>query len=223
MMSRLLVPPLLAATLAGVPLGTAAVPDDVAAWFADTAAGEVTGVEWPVDVEHVTVGAPRPQHRWSTEFLAGEATDTPVTPLEQWVAPYAGDGVPAGTVVAWREEDAVTLAYVDDHAELGKALTDLAPDAVLVEEPMLGAYFSLVDDEVTTLIPGFYQGPSSAPLSTFRPVLAEQLDELVAAAVPEPAPTARWWVPVVWTGLALALLTALAMAGRALWRRSAPA
>lgn len=88
---------------------------------------------------------------------------------------------------------------------------------------MLGAYFSLVDDEVTTLIPGFYQGPSSAPLSTFRPVLAEQLDELVAAAVPEPAPTARWWVPVVWTGLALALLTALAMAGRALWRRSAPA
>ncbi len=222
--SRPLVPLLLAATALGtaLPSGSDEVPDDVAAWFVNEAVGTVTELELPEEYTTVAVGDPRPEHLWSSDFLAGKATDEPLAPLEQWVAPYSGDGVPAGTVAAWREDGVVTFASADENALLGAALTELAPDAVLVEEPMLGAHFAVVDETVTTLVPGFFEGPSTAPLSSFQPVLADQVAEHIAAAVPEPQPD-RWWSPVVWAALGLALVGAVGLVVRAAWRRSSRA
>lgn len=185
------------------------VPDDVAAWFGSDAVAAVTTTREGLDAgpRPVTVGGPHELHLWSEDFRAGSATDVPVTPLEQWIAPYGTDGRPAGSVTAWREEGVVTLAMTDDHAELAAALDGLPAEAFVVHEPMLAAYFALEGGTVTTLVPGFFEGPPAAPVSTFQAGLADQVDGLMGAVAPEPGP--RWWVPVTWAVLAGAVLAAL--------------
>lgn len=198
-----------------VALATAPVPDDVAAWFAEDAAATVSSVGAGTDPGSgrgdVTVGSPHELHQWSREFRAGTQTGTPVTPLEQWVASYLVDGRPAGSVTAWREDGTVTFASADDHVALGAALADLPPGAPLVHEPMLAAYFTLADGEVTTLVAGFYDGAPSAPVDVFQDSLAEQLDGLLGATVTEETGP-RWWVPVTWGALAVAVLGGLGLA-----------
>ncbi len=208
------------ALLGPMTAGDQALPDDVVAWFDEEAAAEAA-TAFDGDAP-ATVGEPRPLHLWSEDFLDGEPTDTPVVATEEWVAPYAVDGTPAGTVVAWREDGVVTFASADDHAELAAALTEEAPaGALIVEEPMLAAHFALDDGTVTTLLTGFYVGPPTAPLDTVQAALAEQVEDLVAAAVPEPGGDGRW-LPLLWGVLGVAFVAAVALAVLSGRRRTAP-
>ncbi len=208
-----------------------AVPADVTAWFTDEAADVVrTTLRDTVVVDPaleprrystVMVGEPRALHAWSEEFRSGAALQPALDPLEEWVAPYFGDGEPGGAVVAWREEGVVTLAVLDDNARLAAALTELPPRGQVVTEPMLGAHFGLLDDTVLTLSRGrVAELPAELPLDRFQAVLVGTLDELVPAG--EPEPRSRPWLPVTAALTAAAAAVAGALALRRAWRRTAP-
>jgi len=192
--------------LAGVLLGllatpgadTPPVPDDVAAWFAAHGGTAATTAAEGLDVEaagRAAVGGAFPLHLWSESVRAGEPEPDPVVPREEWVAAYSRDGTAAGTLVAWRVDGEVALASVDDHAELAAALTPLPAGSLVVEEPLLGAFFAIRDEEVTTLVPGFFEGPRTAPLAAFSESLAAQLEGLVGGGG-EPEQEGRGWLLV---------------------------
>ncbi|WP_152192140.1 hypothetical protein [Georgenia satyanarayanai] len=191
---------LLGVTLLGLLAGAGTdgppVPDDVAAWFAEHAAttAMTAGLTEEADGP-AAVGGVFPLHRWSEAVRTGEPTEVPLVPREEWVAAYSRDGAPAGTLVAWRDAGGVTLASIDDHAELAEALAALSAGSPVVEEPMLGAFFTILDEEVTTLVPGFYEGPRTAPLVTFSETLTAQLEGMVGGAA-EPEPEGGRWLPV---------------------------
>lgn len=167
------------------------VPDDVAAWFAEHGSTAATTAGADLAEGDVTLGGVFPLHLWSEPVRTGAPAADPVVPREEWVATYSRDGAPAGTLVAWRDDGEVTFASIDDHAELAAALATLPPGSPVVEEPMLGAFFTIRDGEVSTLLPGFYEGPPAAPLATFSQTLAAQLDGMVGGAA-EPEEGGRW-------------------------------
>lgn len=185
---------MLLALLAVVGAAAPTVPDDVAAWFADHASSTAAtvGADLTDEAEGpVTVGGAFPLHLWSEPVRTGEPTTDPVVAREEWVAAYTRDGAPAGTLVAWRDDDEVSFASIDDHTELAAALATLPAGSPVVEEPMLGAFFTIRDDEVTTLVPGFYEGSRTAPLAAFSQTLAAQLERMVGGAA-EPQERGRW-------------------------------
>lgn len=218
----LLLPGMLLGLVAGA--GATAVPDDVAAWFAEQGSATATtaGAELDEDAGGpAAVGGPFPLHLWSETVRTGGPGQDPVVAREEWVAPYSRDGAPTGTLVAWREDGQVTFASIDDHAELAAALATLPAGSLVVEEPVLGAYFAVLDGEVTTLVPGFYEGPPTAPLAAFSASLAAQLEGLVGGAA-EPPQDGRGWLPLAGgVGAALVAVGGVWVARR--WRATSGA
>lgn len=213
---------LLVAALAGTAAGSE-VPPDIAAWFDQQAAATVQEIsrdlvvldEAPPQYRTLEVGRPRALHAWSADFRAGDATAAPTEPVGEWAAPYLGDGAPAGMVVAWHEDGAAALAYVDDAAELAAAVAKLPDDALLVQAPELGAHYAIVAGTVHTLHATRYgKTGATVPLATFQEQLAAWFAD-VAGPVHTPAdasPSAALMVGAL-AGGAL-LLTGLLLAVR---------
>lgn len=185
---------LLLAALTGT-AGAGEVPPDIAAWFEHDAAATVLKIsrdlvvidEAPPRYRTVEVGQPRALHAWSADFQAGDPTAAPTEPVGEWAAPYLGDGAPAGLVVAWHEDGAAALAYVDDAADLAGTVAKLPHDAVLVQAPELGAHYALVDGTVHTLHTARYGKTGAAvPLATFQEQLGAWLSD-AAGPAHEPA------------------------------------
>lgn len=215
-----------ATVLLAVAPSVAQVPPDIAAWFEHEAAptliaaardAVVIDEEFrPPRYEEVTIGRPRPMHTWDPEPLAGDPT--PFSALDQWGAPYTGDGQPAGTVVAWYDDGVAAFASADDDVALATALAALPDDAAWVVEPMLGAHFAVVGDEVHTLRMGRQTGDVPVlTLSELREALVAWRAEAARGGVPAPAdvPASRW-LP-----LGLAVLAAGVLAGAVAVRRAA--
>lgn len=193
------------------------LPDDVTEWFTELAAQTVADVR-PVTggtQPQVAAGEPRPLYQWSHEFRHGEPTDEHVAAIDEWIAPFAGGGEPAGVVVAWRHEGEISLAYTEEDADLAAAIAGLPPEALVVHEPVTGAHFAVEDGTVSTLRSSIFPSTEPLPLADFQPVLAEQVAQM---SVPdEPEGGSRRWGPAA--GVVALMVVALLLAAAAARRR----
>lgn len=221
-----------AALLAAAP---PAVPSDVATWFEQDAARTILtttqemvvadDTDRPAAYATVEVGTPRQVHRWAAGLLTGDTSSEPIEPVEEWVAPFDGDGSPGGVVTAWREDGAPTLAVFDDDAELAGALTDLPAAARYVPLLELGVHFAVLDEQVHTLVA---RPPGSAhtaagevhALAELRQALPGWLTAAGQASDPTPSPGSRPWLLPSALGTAVAAVVVLGMLVRRAWRRS---
>lgn len=224
-----------AAVLAAAPspLGAAApeVPQDVADWFTQEAAPTIMATiegmvvvdddERPRAYATVEVGSARQVHRWSDGLVAGDDDASPLTPIEEWVAPFEGDGRPAGVVTAWREDGEATLAQFDDNSGLSRALMELAPEASYVVEPRLHAHFALVGRKVLVLdAPAPTESGDSVALESFAESLPVWLAEAGAASAVEPEPQPRPWIAATVVVAAAGAVVVVGLLIARAWRRT---
>lgn len=223
-----------AALLVSVP---PTVPSDVATWFEQDAATTilttaqemvvVDETDRPTAYAAVEVGEPRQVHLWAAGLLTGHADGEPVEPVEEWVAPFDGDGTPGGVVTAWRQDGTPTLAVFDDDAELAAALTELPSAARYVPLLELGVHFAVLGEQVHTLVARPPGNEYTAPGEVYSlDELRRELPGWLAAAgdasdVTAPVAARPWLLPSV-IGAAVVAALVLGMLLHRAWRRRAP-
>ncbi len=189
---------LLAASPVVVASAAEAVPDDVAEWFANQASvviaetqrTAVTSDDEPVlTYSQVAVGAPRPLTTWSDEYIDGVVDADPTVSLDQWVAPLVEAERPVGVVSAVRAGDrSIALAYFDDNAVVAAGLVALPPDATVVYDGPLDAFFVIRDEVVAPLSSNSTRELSSrAPVDSFQEQLAARYGDVDRDATQPPA------------------------------------
>lgn len=169
------------ATLMVAP-AAAPVPDDVAAFFAESAPDALDGED--------LVGDPPIIHEvftWSPEFLAGDQEASATVSLQEWIAPLERAGTPTGTLSAYRASpsEPATLATTGANAGLSQALLLLPDDARLVHDGPQGAWFSITDDTVAALDDrGLDVLPRPLAIGAFQPQLVERYAALREQSAP---------------------------------------
>ncbi|WP_146086482.1 hypothetical protein [Rathayibacter sp. AY1D1] len=151
-------------SLATAQAATEGIPSDVQAAYSTEALEKLrTADETLVTVDETGVpdfssassfGTPHQVNLWSSDLISGKASNTPTSPLEEWLAPILGpDGEPVGTYRVWRptSDSKAELAGYNDDTELVGALQALSEKSVLVSDPTFEAWYAVSDGSVSAL------------------------------------------------------------------------
>lgn len=109
-------------------------------------------------------------------FLAGEATETPVERANEWTAPIELRGEPLGLATIWINQSTVDPELADfvGDPELATALADVPADAYLVRDSQHDAWFTLVGEDLTLLVPGSTGLDAPTTLAAYQRWLADE-------------------------------------------------
>jgi len=156
--------------LGSVPAGAAiasqgSIPVVVAEYAADPAgllsrlddlAGVGPGGEG-IDFNDTTkIGPLNRVFEFTPQWLAGEETDIPVHLTNEWTTAITVNDALVGLATIWINPDLEQpeLAGFDPQPSIGAALLDVPAEAYLVHDGAREAWFTLVDSELTPLVPG---------------------------------------------------------------------
>jgi hypothetical protein len=204
-----LAPVVLAATALGAVPASAAegsVPAEVREYVADGLVARLADVYGPdgeghgIDFDETTrTGTIVRVHVWTPEQLAGEETDRPIEPVNEWIVPVSIGEEPVGVATVWINPATVEpeLATFDADPDLAAVLSDVPDDAALVHDVASRAWLALVEDGTLTALE-----PGSTGLSTPVP-----LDDV--ALIPPSAPRAAASDPNTGLGLAIGVVVLL--------------
>ncbi|MBD3943601.1 hypothetical protein IF188_18065 [Microbacterium sp. NEAU-LLC] len=131
-------------------------------------------------------GDPHQISVWSAELIAGDAKAPAVTATDEWLASVlAADGEVLGTYRVWRPSAAARaeMAGFNNDVELGRALSALPSDAVLVNDAPSAQWLSLDDGVVSALNQvAAVEVPSPMPVSELAPIVAKRYAQAIADA-----------------------------------------
>ncbi|GHD83239.1 hypothetical protein [Salinibacterium amurskyense] len=118
---------------------------------------------------------------WSNDFHSGVPTDTPVQYVNRWKVPVLIGEEPVGVALIGFDPATVEPEMIDFIRSPGTALAldDVDNDATLVHEPETGAWFALIDDELTPLVRGSSDVAGDTTLAAYQPIVATRSIEVV--------------------------------------------
>lgn len=115
---------------------------------------------------------------WSQEYIAGENTDTPFRPYDEWIAAsLLEDGTVVGTARVRRPTptSAAEFGEISNRFELGQALNMVPDDAILVEDPTNIGWYAVRDGIVTAVSDqAAAEVPTPMTLDEFQSIIAER-------------------------------------------------
>ena len=219
----------IAPSAANATASTPALPDDVAAFFAEQAPEVLEASELAGTAGGTAAAGVHEVFAWSEAYLAGEPGE-PTASLDEWIAAVERGGEPAGTLTAYRPapDEPAAFASTSDDAELAQALLGLPAGAQLVLDAPADAWFAIVDGIATPLdeharadLPG---GP--AALDELQPTVVDryaamrgQTDDAAVGGGAAPAAGAQPWL--IGAGIVAAVVGVLAAIGVAVRIRRA--
>lgn len=109
-------------------------------------------------------------------FLTGEATEAPVERANEWTAPIGLREEPIGLAIIWINQSTVDPELADfvGDPEIATALADVPAEAYLVRDAPHDAWFTLVGEELTPIVPGSTGLGAATTLAEYQDVLAEE-------------------------------------------------
>ncbi len=109
-------------------------------------------------------------------FLAGEPTETPVERANEWTAPIELREEPLGLATIWINQSTVDPELADfvGDPEVAIALADVPADAYLVRDSPHDAWFTLVGEDLTPLVPGSTGLDDPTTLAAYQGRLADE-------------------------------------------------
>ncbi|GAA4417715.1 hypothetical protein GCM10023169_06450 [Georgenia halophila] len=224
----LAVPPAYATPTPGAPVADPQaepdVPSEVARWFrtqgwevlANRASSQLE-LE-PGQRDEATLGLVRTVSTWSPGYIAGTDPDPPTVEAEQWISPVRLDSQGVGVLqVSLGEDGEVGDASLMPTAGLADVLLSLAPGDLVIHDPVLDAWFTIMDGEVRPLDDAAQNSlAGTLPVEAYQPFVADRYRSDTGTGQ-QPADTVPTWEPVAWAGSVLLLL--LAWAATIVWLR----
>ncbi len=119
-------------------------------------------------------------------YLNGETTETPIQLVNEWTAPITIADEPVGLALIWINQTTIDPELADFTADptLATALAEVPADVTLVHDADRSAWFTLVETELTPLVPG--SSGVTAPIS-LEDYQQRLLDASAQAPTQEPA------------------------------------
>jgi hypothetical protein len=210
------VPPEVSAYVAD-PDGLLARLDDL---FGPDAGGE--GIDFD---ETTTTGEVDRAFAFTAAYLAGEQTAPPVELVNEWTVAVTVGEQPVGLAIITINQATVRPELADFSADpaLAVALAEMPDEARLVHDTQRGAWFTLIEDALTPVVPGDSGVTAPTTLSAYQ---GRVVDVAAAADAPEPSsPVTGLSIAVIAASLLviIAVLVAPGVRDRIRSRRRAPA
>lgn len=132
--------------------------------------GSGNGVTEGIDFdETTTVGAVSRVYEWSPDFLAGKEVNDPARMTNQWVATVSLRDKILGLATVWINPSSSQPELASfDSATVALRVSGNPRGATLIRDSGRGAWFSLSDQSLVTLVPGTSGMTGTTTLTTFQ-------------------------------------------------------